>query len=83
MVHEAFQFQRDHGYGDGSSNEATTTHMLHYFFERAQELGKFDLVLQMALNRDEEEELAAFLKKSSKPNAQVQKTCYFNQCNRY
>ena len=69
MVHEAFQFQRDHGYGDGSPR------MLHYFFERAQELGKFDLVLQMALTRDEEEELATYLKKSSKPNAQVRAFC--------
>ena len=55
MINEAFQFQRQR------RNTSNASEMLQYFFERAEALGKLDLVLQFSLNAVEESELPLLL----------------------
>ena len=60
MVHDAFQFQR--GDKKGGKNQP----LLRYFYQRAEEIGKLDTVLQLPLTPVEETELVAFLKEADK-----------------
>ena len=73
MVYEALQFQRQRS-GASSISSCTSdgsNPMLSYFFQRADELGKLDSVLQMSITASEERELVNFLKKSNKTGSQV------------
>lgn len=76
MVYEALQFQRQRSTGSSSSSA-----MLSYFFERADELGKLDSVLQLSLTQSEDRELVNFLGKS--PSKQEVLLMYYLQRSRY
>jgi len=76
-IQEAFTFQRSR------RGTASSSNILAQFYNRAEELGKLDAVLQLSLTVQEEKEFVIFLQSSSRADSQEVLLMYYLQRSRF
>ncbi|XP_076032240.1 uncharacterized protein LOC143020018 isoform X2 [Oratosquilla oratoria] len=77
LTREAFHYQRTHRV------QANTDDLLNHFFTGCEEMGKLQTVIQLPLNKLEEDSFIAYLQSSTKPSAIDLLIVYYLQRSRY